>query len=87
MGCAAPGHGRWFGFVPVVCVPRALQSLRARGNVPSYMPFIVDGILVAASGECDLHAGLGALCGGLLWSGLVVVLRRVRDISFLVFGP
>ena len=75
-----------------LCCTRAWQVVRlcascVWGNVPSYMPFIVDGILVAASGECDLHAGLGALCGGLLRSGLVVVLQRVRNISFLVFGP
>lgn len=69
------------------CVCFQGLAVPRRGGIPSYMSFIVDGILVAASEECNLHAGLGALCGGLLRSSLVVVLGRVRNVSLLVFGP
>ena len=67
---------------PTLCqlyVSRVLRSLREQ-HPQLYVLHYMDDILIAASNECDLHAGLQTLHEGLQLSGLVVAPEKMQTV-------
>lgn len=66
------------------CVSRALQPPREQHH--SYVIHYMDAILIAASKECDLHAGLQTLYEGLKRCGFVVPEKMLTMFPFQYLG-